>query len=66
MYCIAHYRTTDSRWPREGAEMTDEDGRGMVRFNISSATSGYRVDVDVYFVYEGQTYHTMTAFTPLF
>ncbi len=64
MYCVVHYKTTDHRWPESGFETTGEDGTASVTFNIGGASSGYTVDVDVYLIYEGQTYRAVTSFTP--
>jgi hypothetical protein len=64
MYCVAHYKTTDTRWPESGVQVTGGDGVASVTFSIGGATSGYTVSVDVYLIYGGQTYHAVTSFTP--
>jgi hypothetical protein len=64
MYCVAHYKTTNTRWPENGFEVTGGDGTASVTFNTGGATSGYTVAVDVYLIYGGQTYHAVTSFTP--
>ncbi len=64
MYCVAHYKTTTSRWPEVGQQVTSEDGVASVTFNIGAAAANVTVDVDVYLTYEGKTYQATTSFTP--
>jgi len=55
-----HYKTTNSQC----TGVTDSDGRASCVRDISSATVGYQVTVDVVFVYNGTTYSAQTSFTP--
>jgi hypothetical protein len=64
MYCIVHYGDTEQRWPEEGFETTKERGIAEISFYIAHTGLEVTVPVDVYIVHEGETFHTLTAFTP--
>lgn len=55
-----NYKTTSTSKPIT----IGSDGNGTVVFDISRATKGYKVDVDVDINSNGQTGHTQTFFTP--
>lgn len=63
MYSIVHYRSADRRWPEEGFGTTGSDGIASVSFGIMDADTDSAVSVDVYFAYEGKTFHEVTSFT---
>jgi hypothetical protein len=55
-----HYEKTTSAC----SGVTDSKGTASCTRNISTATSGYFVLIDVSMTYQGQTYTTSTGFTP--
>jgi hypothetical protein len=55
-----HYKTTTSGC----SGVTDGSGTASCSRDISRATVGYTVGIDVTFTYGGQTYTTQTSFTP--
>jgi hypothetical protein len=56
----AHYKTTDTT--HDGT--ADTNGDATIPFNISSATIGFTVDVDVTVSLNSQTANCSTSFTP--
>jgi hypothetical protein len=56
----AHYRTTNTTYRRKA----DNRGKASVRYYTSSATAGYRVEVDVTVSKNGRTKHCSTSFRP--
>lgn len=59
---ICYYRTLRARYPTSGLVWTDEDGVGRVEFNLTNATSGETVMVDVFVLYGSQEYQAQTSF----
>ncbi|SPF43088.1 Beta-lactamase domain protein (fragment) [Candidatus Desulfosporosinus infrequens] len=57
---IVHYKSKDSTY----TGTTGSDGSVSIPFDISRATSGYTVKVDVTATYGGVTLTTTTSFTP--
>lgn len=55
-----HYKTVTSSC----SGTTDSNGVASCARDISRATKGYTVEIDVSFGYNGQTYTTSTSFTP--
>jgi hypothetical protein len=65
VYLTAHYRTVDERQPPGPATVkTDANGVAAIAFNIGDATPGYRVNLDVTALVEGQQVVFQTSFTP--
>ena len=57
-----HYKSKPSYCGGEAA--TGADGIASCTRDVSSATSGYQVVIDMVFSYGGQTYNGQTSFTP--
>jgi len=57
---VAHYKTTS----HQKSATADTQGRATVPYDISDATKGYRVVVDVTVQRSGATSHCSTSFTP--
>jgi hypothetical protein len=57
---VAHYKTTS----HQKSATADSQGQATVPYDISDATKGYKVVVDVTVKLAGETSHCSTSFTP--
>lgn len=63
-WALVQYRTTQERWPIDGAVKTDSAGAATITFNVGGATPGYPVTVRVYAQVDDQQLTWSTSFTP--
>jgi hypothetical protein len=64
MYCIVRYGNAEHRWPDEGFETTEDNGIAAISFDILSTGLEGTVPVDVYIIHDGETFYSVTSFTP--
>jgi hypothetical protein len=64
VWANVQYRTTEERWPPEGAQKTDATGAATISFNIGAATPNYPVTVRVFAQVDDQQLSWSTTFTP--
>jgi hypothetical protein len=64
-YLLAHYRTTEERWPAGTSTIrSDSGGLANITFNIGDASAGFPVPIDVVTLIDGQQFTWRSQFIP--
>ena len=61
VHSVVTYAEVKDRWPESGYEITDETGKAWITIDLANAPADSTVQVDLYFLHDGETYRASTS-----